>query len=63
MQKEIRLNSFSALADIQKPEKKTPAAWETFLSERGQTKETFVNLPEHVKMSMQFSFAKRSSNN
>lgn len=63
MQKLIKLNSFTALAELLKPEQKKPDQWETFLSQRGHTKETFVNLPDHVKVSMQFSFALHSQNN
>lgn len=57
--KALKLKSLNELKTIANPETMTPDNWKLFLKEKGHTGTTFDYLPEGLKLSLKFSFAKK----
>lgn len=57
--KALKLKSLKELTAITNPEKINPDNWNVFLKDKGHTGTTFDYLPEALKLSLKFSFAKK----
>ena len=55
----LKFKSLRALTVISNPEIKMPEQWAAFLAKKGHSKETFSYLPEHLKLDLRVSFARK----
>lgn len=60
--KTLKFNSFTGLLNAIDPQSNNDN-WLKFLQEKGHTQTTFNYLPEQLKTSLQFSFARRQNTN
>lgn len=56
--KAVKFSSLKEFTSFVNP-KQSNENWQSFLIEKGHTPETFSYLPDHLKVSLKFSFGKR----